>query len=817
MFNTNARRPSLRNKISDHIGLAIILVAFVALGALYGWATPLLETPDEPSHFSVVKYMADELRLPPAQPTPLDAGPVPVIQEAPPVYYAPPLYYALSVPLIAGLDTDGFAKGVIPNPNWARGWAPTLDSSLNNKHIYVLTADQRAPLAGWATAMIRLRVFSLLLGAATVVGVYALARTVWRHQATPEGDTAAPLGKTTPCGDDFDRLTPRAAQDPPTKKSVPTQSLVLAATALVAFNPAFLFVTTGVTNDALLFALSTWAFVLMVQLVLRGAGRQSTPANWVVVLLLGVVLGLAALTKQSALAILPVAALAVFWGARGQPQPRRAAMLWLLLLAGLIVLLAGWWYLNNTLTYGDPLGFQPHQTPEVEWRPSPAQIVRQLGQALQGYWAVFGWGLIQVEPVIYLVIGLFVLVGLSGLTSSLLSGRLRSRPSIERQIVAVLGLGVLLNLFSLLLWLWRTSAPYGRLLFPTLGPVAVLLVLGWQRWLGRRYRRVFAWVVALVVGLFAFCVPWRYLRPAYADPVVTSSTIAGATRVDVQFDEKLHLLGYRMEPQDANPGERTTFTLYWHAADQVDVPLTVFVQLAPNDPEQQVASIDDYLGGSHYPSDVWQAGETIRQAHRLQLPDDMPAPGVYWFTIGLYEASDRARLAVVADGAVVPDRIVRLGPLRVLSRSIQQPAEKVAFRFGSAVRLNGYDVNLVSAPESLSESVTVTLHWEAMAALDQDLAVFIHLLDADGNLVAQHDGPPRQGDFPTWAWEEGDRIPDSHTLLLPADLERGTYRLVVGVYSRQDGTRLPVFDEANQRVPGDAVVLTELNLSGRIE
>jgi hypothetical protein len=817
VFNINARRPSLRNRISEHIGFAIILVAFVALGALYSWATPLLETPDEPSHFSVVKYMADELRLPAAQPTPLDAGPVPVIQEGPPVYYAPPLYYALSAPLIAGLDTDGFAKGVIPNPNWARGWAPTLDSSLNNKHIYVLTADQRAPLAGWATAMTRLRVFSLLMGAATIVGVYALARTVWRRQTAPERGTVAALAKKTSSRNDFNRLTPQATQGLSSTKSVSKQSLVLTATALVAFNPAFLFVTSGVTNDALLFALSTWAFVLMVQLVLRGAGRQSTPANWVVVFLLGIVLGLAALTKQSTLAILPVAALAVFWGARGQPQPRRAAVFWLLLLVSLIVLLAGWWYLNNTLTYGDPLGFQPHQTPEVEWRPSPAQIVRQLGQALQGYWAVFGWGLIQVEPPIYIVIGLFALVGLSGLTSSFLSGRLRSGPSVERRIVAVLGLGVLLNLMGLLLWLWRTSAPYGRLLFPTLGPVAVLLVLGWQRWLGRRYRRVFAWIVVLVVGLFAFYVPWRYLRPAYADPVVTSSTMEDATRVDIHFDEKLHLMGYGMEPQNANPGERTTFTLYWQAADQVDVPLTVFVQLAPNDPEQQVTSIDDYLGGSHYPSDVWQPGETIRQVHRLQLPDELPAPGVYWFTIGLYNVSDKARLPVVADGAQVPDRVVKLGPLRVLNRSVQQPAEEVDYRLGSAVRLNGYDVELVSPPESLSESVMVTLHWEAMAALDQDLTVFIHLLDADGNLVAQHDGPPRQGDFSTWAWEEGDRIPDSHTLLLPADLERGMYRLVVGMYGRQDGARLPVFDEANQRVPGDAMILTELNLSGRIE
>jgi 4-amino-4-deoxy-L-arabinose transferase-like glycosyltransferase len=362
--------------LREHVGLFVILAIFLVLGVLYLQATPLLETPDEPSHFHLVKYIADEARLPPARAAPSDAGPVAVIAEGPPVYYQPPLYYLLGAPLISGLDTDGFARGVVPNPNWARGWAPTPGRSADNKHIYVLTKDQREPIAGWAAAMKRLRVFSLLLGAATVVGAYALAKTIWRH---PDH-----------------------------------RAYVLVATALVAFNPAFLFVTIGVTNDALLFALSTWAFVLMALLILSGSDASSASKGWALVALLGVVLGLAALTKQSALALLPVAALAVVWGAQRERRPRRTALIWLALVASLVALVAGWWYLTNGLNYGDPLGFAPHQTPQVEWRPTPAEIARQLGQALRGYWAVFGWGLIQVDPVVYPVAALFALLGLPG-------------------------------------------------------------------------------------------------------------------------------------------------------------------------------------------------------------------------------------------------------------------------------------------------------------------------------------------------------------------------------------------------------------------
>jgi hypothetical protein len=772
------------NRLRAHTGLVVILVVFWALGALYQQATPLLETPDEPSHFSVVKYVADHWRLPPARPTPPDSSPVPVILPGPPVYYAPPLYYILAAPLIADLDTDGFAEAVIPNPNWARGWAPTPGRSPQNKHIYVHTADQRPPYAGWAAAMKRLRVFSLLLGGVTIAGVYTLA-----HQ---------------------------------TNKLTNQPSSPLPATALVAFNPAFIFVTIGVTNDALLFALSTWAFVLMIQLV----KPHSPPLTARLSLLLGVVLGLAALTKQSALAFSPLAVLVIVWSARSDLGPWHTALKRLLLCAVPIVLLAGWWYAHNTLGYGDPLGFQPHQTPAGEWQPPLSLLVRQLGQALKGYWGAFGWGLILVDPIIYVFAALLVLGGGLGWLRQLTADRrsfelsLRTKPltaspripNTEYPILTILTLGVLLNLTGLILWLWRTSAPYGRLLFPTLGPLAVLLVMGWRRWLGHERGRLFAWGAGLAMALYAAVVPWRYLQPAYASPVVSLSILDKVTPLDVQFGDRLHLLGYQMSPESAQPGDQVTLTLYWQMDVTTDTPLrdatdaTVFVQLAPQDPRQRIASLDDFVGTSRHPTSVWQVGEVIEQVHRVRLPGDAPSPSLYWFNVGLYDAPGGERWPGTADGAPLPERTVRLGPLRVLNDATLSPQQRVEYRFGAAIRLTGYDVEL-SQPDNLN----VTLYWQADDAPGEDLTVFVHLLDAKGQSVTQHDGPPRRGDYPTWAWGAGDRVPDTHLLALPAALAPGTYHLLVGLYRPDDGTRLPVFDSQDQRVPDDALYLTDVD------
>jgi 4-amino-4-deoxy-L-arabinose transferase-like glycosyltransferase len=746
-----------------HAGVLAILVAFGVLGVIYVRVTPLLETPDEPSHFSVVKYIADEGRLPPHRLAPADTGPVPVILPGAPVYYAPPLYYAMGALLIADLDTGGFAQDVVPNPNWARGWAPTPGRSAENKNVYVQTAAQRPPYAGWAAAMMRLRLFSLLLGGLTVAGVYVLARELWPSASGGTG-----------------------------------QAWVLAATALVAFNPAFLFVTTGVTNDALLFALSAWALVLMVRLVSpAGVGDGWHVAG------LGLVQGLGILTKQSMLAFLPLGGLAVLWSGWARGRSWRTALRWLALWGVLVVLVGGWWYAYNGLAYADPLGFEPHKPPTPRWTPPLGLMLRQLGQALQGYWGTFGWGLILADPVIYALFGLFSGIGFAGLVVRLREKGLHLRSDPTARKLGLLACAVLLNLAGLGLWLWRTSAPYGRLLFPALGPVAVLLVWGWGRWVGRRHARIFALIVALAMLGYALLVPGRYLRPAYASPVVPTSEAAGALPLDVVYDGGVRLLGYRVTPENLQPGSEVELALYWQALEPPDGNLMIFVQLAPQDPEQRVASLDHYLGTLRYPTSVWQTGDTIKQIHRLRIPQEAPAPGLYWFNIGLYREGTQERLAVRVDAAPAPGGVARIGPLRLRDPRPAPPDQRVDYRFGANIQLTGYD--LETGPEGL---LTVSLLWEATAEPEEGWHVFVHLLDAEGGLLAQHDGVPRQGEYPTWAWQPGERVWDAHTLDVPPGWQAGADALQVGLYRLEDGTRLPVYDGSGQRMTDDAALLS---------
>ena len=115
------------------------------------------------------------------------------------------------------------------------------------------------------------------------------------------------------------------------------------------------------------------------------------------------------------------------------------------------------------------------------------------------------------------------------------------------------------------------------------------------------------------------------------------------------------------------------------------------------------------------------------------------------------------------------------------------------------IRLIGYDqpVGAVSAGSTAGagQSLPFHLYWQAEAATATNYQVFNHLLDAEGNLIAQIDGPPlpdpllRRG---TMDWSDPEEIIYSreYALALPEDLPPGQYSIVTGFYRRDNGQRL---------------------------
>jgi hypothetical protein len=108
-----------------------------------------------------------------------------------------------------------------------------------------------------------------------------------------------------------------------------------------------------------------------------------------------------------------------------------------------------------------------------------------------------------------------------------------------------------------------------------------------------------------------------------------------------------------------------------------------------------------------------------------------------------------------------------------------------------AVALLGYDLS----PESPTpgETLEVRLYWQALRSLDTQYHTFVHVLDAEGEVVAQSDQQPGGVFYPTTLWRPGERLRDDHQLAIPADAPSGPYRLLAGMYAfTADGALEPL-------------------------
>jgi hypothetical protein len=120
------------------------------------------------------------------------------------------------------------------------------------------------------------------------------------------------------------------------------------------------------------------------------------------------------------------------------------------------------------------------------------------------------------------------------------------------------------------------------------------------------------------------------------------------------------------------------------------------------------------------------------------------------------------------------------------------------WRFGEALRLDRYIV------ERRDGGVYIQLEWSAAAnAISADYSWFVHLLDADGQIIAQQDRPPVGGYAPTSGWQPGETVTDR--LFFPVAAGQMD-RLRVG-WVGGDGAPLPVTDSDGAALPDPFVLL----------
>jgi len=814
--------------LTFRVHLALILLAFFSLGVLYSITVPLFEAPDEDGHYSYVKYMA-EGRGVPAIPVDREGRFVPrtkrdVSRKADTVsrYVVnhPPLYYGL-----AGLATSWVKPGSLEEAVW---YNPHFDYGVRglrgNKNAVIHTQDEGFPYHGISLAVHISRWVSLLLGGGAVAATYLLAL----------------------------ELFPR------------WRWLALGASAITAFDPQFLFISARVGNDAAVAGFCSLALLETVRFLKEPPSPQSGPDRRRQPVWLGTFLGLALLSKVSAVGMVPVVALAIVLKAIRR-RSLSSFLLWGGMVFGVAMAIAGWWYLRNGLLYGDPLLWNVHLelvSPRVP-TPSLGQLYREEFSGLEAsLWAVFGWMNIPVHGWIYFVLRVLSRVaGLGLLWYAVRRGLLRfclrrswrvcaiarrlsashawrSRPepvapggsdggtgrdgAPQKSSSADLGLGLtvlwLIILFLSLLQFMRVQpGAQGRYLFPGISAISVLLFFGLSQWVPHwrlaswwERERVCSLLAGVVAGgffLLALLCPLVYIAPAYAHPPILSpdQVPADLCRLDVNFSGLVALLGAKVGERPLYPGQKAEVTLCWRSLADMDRDYSVFLHLFGRGGER-VGQLDIYPGVGSYPTSLWRAGDVICDNYEVPVSRRVATPVAARVEVGLYELDTMERLPA-SDGAgrsvgqVIVGR-AKIVPLQWPSYDMEIPLD---FTLGGAFALRG--CALTPGEIHPGDTLRVRWYWEALEEGDKDYTVFVHLVDQEGRMWDQADTQPLGGDYPTSFWGRGEIIEDEYSLVLPPQAPPGVYRVEVGMYLLSTGERLPVRDTRGVRVPGDRIVV----------
>jgi hypothetical protein len=133
------------------------------------------------------------------------------------------------------------------------------------------------------------------------------------------------------------------------------------------------------------------------------------------------------------------------------------------------------------------------------------------------------------------------------------------------------------------------------------------------------------------------------------------------------------------------------------------------------------------------------------------------------------------------------------GAPNIGSFRLYQPAELTASGRSAAAFRGGISLLDVVVPDGTREAgaeLALVSIWRVSDGPHPDLKIYVHAVDDQGNLVAQHDGL----DCPARFWVTGDTVVQLHRIRLRPGVDAGHLSLRIGLYDRQTLTPYPLLD-----------------------
>jgi hypothetical protein len=603
-------------RVFYHWPLAILIAVFCALAGSFSLLVPLNEAVDEESHFDLVRFIAEQKRFPMTNQERVSLGDK---------GDASPIYHGVVALLSQHVDVSSLPKRYFVSP--AKQAIP-YDSTLTTQDLH--TEDELFPFRGIVLAWHLARLVSVPLSALTIIAIYLTAFAIYPQQ----------------------------------------RYFALGVAGFAAFVPRFVFNSAVVNDDNLVIPLVAFAIYFLIR-VIQGDERTRT------FLILGILIGLATITKYHSLVLLPemtIVFIALAW--RNQAVWKQWLKRWAWVMSGYVVT-AGWWFLylfsrfNRVAELGlvggllAPLG-DPTTTEVAALQPTLLSIRWSwIIPVFRTFWIVPRPLRVSALEVIYQVLIILTVIAALGLLRLSYNRFISHRPDRWRLDIALLGLHLLIYLAIVFaryqLFVARGTSPpahstQGRHLYPALISIAFFYVLGWRAVLTMRPWRPKKLEVArsnnpflagtINSGLLTLSIASLliFIRPSYLPflPIVTlePDEVAISHRMNVAFVEGLNFVGYNLYAPGRADGILPVH-LYWQANAEHD--RNYVAQICLRDSEGNSVSCHwGHPADGLYPTRAWDVGYVIRDERALPLPSCL-GPGDYELTLSVWSLrNDRA-------------------------------------------------------------------------------------------------------------------------------------------------------------------------------
>jgi 4-amino-4-deoxy-L-arabinose transferase-like glycosyltransferase len=288
------------------------------------------------------------------------------------------------------------------------------------------------------------------------------------------------------------------------------------------------------------------------------------------------------------------------------------------------------------------------------------------------------------------------------------------------------------------------------------------------------------------------------------------------TEEATNFGDRVSLLGYGVTPQSLEAAWGTLFVdLSWRVDQQLDSGYRIALRLVDEGGQVWAAEDVEPLGGLR-PFHEEHPGSEMLDRHGLLIPAGTP-PGQYELRVGLYRL-ENGRWLDVLDEQGSPQGVEKLLREVEVRAPAHPPREEALFvqypqstDFACGLRSLGYSLGGESFQPG--DALGITLFWEALTDLSDDYTFLLSLQDTEGRTWASVDAPVGTPGYPTSQWTKGQLVRSQQSLMIPAGVPTGRYRLVLAVQRVDDGRTVPLRRSGLQW--GESLVLGTVDVQGR--